>query len=565
MLLDELAERHGGHVALCDAHEKLTYLDLAQRANRYAHWAVAQGLGTGDVVCLLMRNCPDYAALWLGLTRVGCVVALLNTNLAENALLHCIAAAASNHIIVEDRLAQSIAEIMASLPETTRCWTQGETVLKHFQRIDLNPAAFSALPLMLEGVRKPRSQDRALLIYTSGTTGLPKAANVTHGRIMEWSYWFTAMMDVRPEDRLYDCLPMYHSTGGVVAIGAMLVGGGSVFIRERFSARNFWNDIVEQDCTIFQYIGELCRYLLQTASHPQETKHRLRLCCGNGLQRDVWETFQHRYRIPRILEFYAATEGSVTLYNYDGKPGAIGRVPPFLAHRFPMALVRHDTETGEVLRDENGFCSACAPDEPGEAIGAVLSPENATTKPFYGYTDAAASERKLLRHAFSQGDCWFRTGDLMRKDAAGYYYFVDRIGDTFRWKGENVSATEVASVVMACPGVRQAVVFGVTIPGFDGRAGMAAITTDAQFSPEKLPLHLAAHLPEYARPLFVRVCQSLEITGTFKLKKDKLATEGYAHAPPSDIVWFYDRHTGTLMECDADFRKRILAGDIRRL
>ena len=564
-LFNDLANQHGDNIALIGELEQLSYRDVSQRAHRYARWALSHGLSTGDVVCLLMPNCPEYFAIWLGLTEIGCIVALLNTNLVGNALLHCISAARSTHIIVGRAMQPSVTGIMERLPATMRYWTHGETEPAAFPRIDLEIPAYSGAPLEAEEARRPTTQDKALLIYTSGTTGLPKAAHVTHGRIVEWSYWFAGMMDVQPSDRLYNCLPMYHSTGGIVAIGAMLVNGGSVLLRERFSASRFWDDIVDGQCSIFQYIGELCRYLLGSDPHPRETQHKLRLCCGNGLRGDVWEAFQHRFEIPKILEFYAATEGSVSLYNCEGKPGAIGRVPAFLAHRFPVALVKYNVETGEALRDDTGLCIKCGPDEIGEAIGKILNIGNSPARQFDGYTDAEASERKILRNVFIHGNSWFRTGDLMRRDRAGYYYFVDRAGDTFRWKGENVSTTEVAAVVEACPGITAAVVFGVPVPGYEGRAGMAAITIDEDFSTGTLQSHLATNLPEYARPIFIRICKSLEITGTFKLKKDKLLREGYTAATAPDVVLFYDRRAGEIISCDEPFWNSLLSGEIPRL
>jgi fatty-acyl-CoA synthase len=263
----------------------------------------------------------------------------------------------------------------------------------------------------------------------------------------------------------------------------------------------------------------------------------------------VWLRIQDRFAIPRILEFYAATEGSVSLYNCEGKPGAIGRVPPFLAHRFPVALVRCDPASGEPIRDAAGLCVACDPDETGEALGQILDAGHAAARHFDGYTDPAASARKVLDNVLAPGDRWFRTGDLMRRDAAGFFTFVDRIGDTFRWKGENVSTMEVAAAVRACPGITDAVVYGVTVPGHEGRAGMAAITADDGFSLEMLRAHLAARLPDYARPLFLRRCRALDLTGTFKLTSRALATEGYARG--SDPVWFDDRASGGFISCDA--------------
>ena len=348
--------------------------------------------------------------------------------------------------------------------------------------------------------RPPSINDRALHIYTSGTTGLPKAANISHFRLLEWSYWFAGMMDTKPTDRMYNCLPLYHSTGGVVAVGALLVNGGSVVIRPSFSASRFWDDVIASECTLFQYIGELCRYLVNTPSQPRETAHQLRLCCGNGLQPDIWDTFQNRFNIPRILEFYASTEGNVSLYNCEGRTGAIGRVPRFLAHSFPVALIRSD-ETGEPQRDGDGFCMRCETDEAGEAIGKIVGGADAPhISQFEGYTDAGASDTKVLRNVFAAGDVWYRTGDLMRKDAAGFFYFVDRVGDTFRWKGENVSTAQVAQAICTCPGVRQAVVYGVAVPGTDGKAGMAAMVVDAAFDLAAFRQRLAASLPILCQP-----------------------------------------------------------------
>jgi fatty-acyl-CoA synthase len=565
LLVEEMAQIHGDKLALIDDHTRLTYADLAARANFYAHWALAQGLGIDDAVCLLMPNCPDYVAIWFGITQTGCTVALLNTNLSGDALLHCIGAAAPAHVIVAAAMCDKIAAIAPQLGVSIRCWVHGETDAGGFARIDTAIARHRATSLDLPPPRRPGARDRALLIYTSGTTGLPKAANVSHGRLVEWSCWFAAMMDVQPADRLYDCLPMYHSTGGVVAIGALLVRGGSVLIRTRFSASRFWDDVADGDCTIVQYIGELCRYLLRSPPHPREALHRLRLCCGNGMRGDVWQPFQRRFVIPHILEFYAATEGSVSLYNCEEKPGAIGRVPPFLAHRFPVALIRCDVDTGEPLRDAQGFCIRCAPDEPGEALGRIVTAAATPARQFDGYTDAAAAARKVLTDVFAPGDRWFRTGDLMRKDAAGYYYFVDRMGDTFRWKGENVSTTEVAAVIAACPGVTEAVVYGVAVPGNEGRAGMAAITTGPGFDLDRLRQHLAANLPDYARPVFVRFCASLDITGTFKLVKRQLAREGFSSAAAPDPVWFDDRARGAFVACDDALRGMIAAGTIQKL
>ena len=561
-LLDELAVTYGDRPALLGEGQQLSYDDLAAKANRIARWASAQGFTAGTPICLLMPNCPDYVATWLGLTRAGCVAALINTNLVDDALLHSIRVAQSTRIIVADSLLPALTALADRLPPDTNIWVHGEESAGGHQRFEPAIARYSATPLPEAEIALPILEQLALLIYTSGTTGAPKAARVTHGRIVEWSFWFAGMMDAQPEDRLYDCLPLYHSTGGVVAIGAMLVKGGSVLIRARFSASRFWDDVVEGGCTIFQYIGELCRYLVASPPHPRESEHRLRLACGNGLQGDVWTSFAQRFGVPQVLEFYAATEGSVSLYNCDGKPGAIGRVPPFLAQRFPIALVRCDAETGVPSRDADGRCIACGPDEVGEALGRVLKSSQSPARQFDGYTDEAATERKLLDDVFVAGDRWFRTGDLMRKDGAGYFYFVDRIGDTFRWKGENVASTEVAAVLRAAPGVSDAVVYGVKVAGHEGRAGMAAITTDERFDLAALWAHLDARLPAYAQPLFLRIGDGLDLTGTFKLQSRRLAKEGYLES--TDPVWFNDREAARFVADSTALRQSIATG-ARRL
>jgi len=520
--------------ALLSDGESFTYAQLATRASRYASWAHAVGLRQGDTVCLLLRNRPEYMAAWLGISSTGVVVALLNTNLTGPALAHCINVARPLWILADASFVEALAAAMPDVAGAPEVRVFGDT-----------PSPWSALEPELNAVAVPPGpwtsatvNDTALYIYTSGTTGLPKAARVSHARIMQWSHWFAALMDATPDDRVYNCLPMYHSVGGVLATGAVLAAGGSVAIRERFSARQFWDDVVRWDCTLFQYIGELCRYLLNAPASPNETGHRIRMCCGNGLRGDVWEPFQQRFAIPRVLEFYASTEGNVSLFNVEGKPGAIGRIPLFLSHRFPAAIVRFDVDREMPVRDENGFCVRCAPDEAGEAIGKLLTGGANVGGRFEGYTDEAASERKILRDVFEAGDAWFRTGDLMRRDAQGFFYFVDRIGDTFRWKGENVSTLEVSEAVGAFPGVTEANVYGVAVPGTEGRAAMAAISPAGDLDLAALRAHLVGRLPPYARPLFLRLCQGMDVTATFKQTKGSLVREAFDPSAVNDPLYF---------------------------
>ena len=529
-LLPELASRYRNRTALFGQGETITYRGLAQRAAEVGGWASMQDFGAGQTVCLLMPNAPDYVAIWLGLSGVGCVAGLLNTNLRGDALLHCIVTAGAVGLIVGQAMLPAMHAIAEKLPASLRVWVHGGDG-------SLWPA-FQPEPCDVRPQLRASPSDCALLIYTSGTTGLPKAVIVTHARVVEWAYWFAGLADIGPDDRMYDCLPLYHSVGGIIAVGSMLVAGGSVLIRARFSSSRFWNDVTENGCTILQYIGELCRYLLNAPANPAETRHRLRLACGNGLAPDIWEDVERRFALPHILEFYAATEGAVSLYNVEGRAGSIGRVPSVLQHRLGIALVKVDLDRGQPIRDAAGFCVRCGDDEPGEAIGRL----GTGTRRFDGYTDAQAASAKVLTNAFAPGDRWFRTGDLLRRDGAGFYYFVDRLGDSFRWKGENVSTTEVAAVLRACPGVCDAAVYGVRVPGHDGRAGMAALMTGDGFDWSVLHEHLAGALPSYAQPLFVRLCPSLDATGTFKLANSRLAKDGFA--PGDDPVWMHDQARG---------------------
>ena len=560
-VIDELARRFGDSPALLSDRECLTYRGLAERSNRYARWALDQGLAKGDGVCLFMPNRPEYMAIWLGIIRVGGVVALLNTNLVGASLAHCINVVAPKHIIVAGELIDRLTSALSELTNATQIWAHGSDH-DHFPQIDREIERHTGETLGDGERRATTTEDRALYIYTSGTTGLPKAAIVGHARLMQWSHWFAGMMDTRASDRMYNCLPMYHSVGGVVATGAVLAAGGSVVISEGFSARRFWKDVIRWDCTLFQYIGELCRYLLHTELGPHE-RHRIRMCCGNGLRPDVWNDFKSRFRIPEILEFYAATEGNVSMFNIEGKPGAVGRVPPFLAHRFPATLVRFDVDRGEPVRSEQGFCIPCAANEVGEAIGRIFEDRSNVGSRFEGYRDNEASEKKILRNVFEPGDAWFRTGDLMRKDEKGYFYFVDRIGDTFRWKGENVATSEVSDAISAFPGIKEANVYGVAIPGTDGRAGMAAVVTDPELDLAAFRTHLVKCLPDYARPVFLRIRSELEVTATFKHTKTHLAREGYDPTATGDVIYFDDPKRQAFVRLDEELYQGIQSGWIR--
>jgi len=561
VVIDELADKYGEAPALISDRERFSYRALAERANRYARWALRENLAKGETVCLLMPNRPEYMAAWIGISSAGGVAALINTQLVGTALAHCIDIVVPKHVVVAAELADEFATARALLKTQPKVWSHGENA--EFPRLDREIDALPGHRLTASERVALTIEDRALYIYTSGTTGLPKAANINHYRVMLASSAFAGVMDTKATDRMYDCLPMYHTVGGLVATGSVLLNGGSVVIREKFSAREFWDDVVRHECTLFQYIGELCRYLVHSPPNPNETKHRLRMACGNGLRPDLWAEFKTRFRIPHILEFYGATEGNVNIFNFEGKQGAVGRVPWFVAHRFPIAVVRFDVEHQQPVRNAEGFCERCDPDEPGEVIGRIVNDPERPGNRFEGYAAASQNENKVLHDVFEKGDAWFRTGDLMRKDARGYFYFVDRVGDTFRWKGENVSTSEVADALNTFPGVADANVYGVTVVGRDGRAGMAAIVCDGQCDLGALHAHLRANLPDYARPLFLRIQPKIEVTGTFKQKKVDLVRQSFNPAATSDPIYFNDPQTNAFVRLDPALYRRIESGEIR--
>ena len=558
-VIEDLAARYGDRPALLSDNETLSYAGLNARANRYARWALANGVSKGDTVCLLMPNRPEYLAIWLGIARAGGVTALLNTHLAGRALGYCIDIVAPKHIVVADELAETFATVAGAVPPGVQVWRHGGAG-EAADRIDRAILDFDEGPIPKSERPALTHDDRCLYIYTSGTTGMPKAANINHYRVLAAMVAFASVMGARETDRVYNCLPMYHTVGGVIAVGAPLMVGGSVFIRERFSARQFWDDVVDNGCTLFQYVGELCRYLLNAPVHPKEGQHRLRLACGNGLRPDIWQPFKERFRIPVIREFYAATEGNAIMFNLDGMPGSIGRCPAWARIIFPMAVLRFDIVNEIPVRGADGFCVPADSTEIGELVSRIVFDPLKPGQRFDGYADKAATETKILRDVFEKGDMWFRSGDLVRRDRNGYFFFVDRIGDTFRWKGENVSTSEVAEIIHTLDGVEEANVYGVPVPGYEGKAGMAALVPGAAFDLDRLHAHVHARLAYFARPLFLRLQKAIDATSTFKQKKIDLVREGFDPAVVADPLFFDDVAAGRYVPLDASLREEILVG-----
>ena len=552
----EWARDYAESTAFVSDRESLSFRALEERMNRYSRWALGENVRPGEVVALVMGNRPDYFALWLGLIQVGAVVALIGPELPAPSVAHALKVARARRVIASAECAEVCRTAATRLPEARQIWVHGRE--RGADCVDLAALAESPDPFAPGELPPVTLDDRALRIFTSGTTGFPKAAEVSHRRIITWIHWFAGLAGLTASDRLYNCLPMHHSVGGVVAVGAPLVAGGSVAIAERFSASHFWRDVERWDCTAFQYIGELCRYLLAAPAGPADPSHGVRLAIGNGLSAEVWRRFLDRFGPIHVLEFYASTEGNVWLYNVEGRIGAIGRVPPFLALRDPIALARFDADAQAPLRGPDGFCERCAVGETGEALGRIGADAAAR---FEGYSEDAETERKILRDVFKPGDAWMRTGDLMRRDADGFYAFIDRIGDTFRWKGENVSTLEVASALRAAPGVEDAVVYGVAVPGAEGRAGMALLTVDARFRLDELPKRLEV-LPKYARPLFLRLAAAIEATETFKPKRRAYVEQGFDPDRVDDPLYVWDGEQHLYVPLDAERYAAIRAGAV---
>jgi fatty-acyl-CoA synthase len=556
--LEAAVDRWSSRPAIVCGADRLSYAQMDALANRVAHWALGQGLARGQAVAVLLPNRLEYLPIWYGLTKVGVVGALINNQLAGEALAHCLRISGASICIVDDATAAACEAVREQVGPLAQVWSLGrpDAGLR-----DL-PTAIAAMSgsRPRAGVRAGlTARDTALYIYTSGTTGLPKAARITHMRAQLFMRGFAAATGARASDRLYLTLPLYHATGGLCAMGAVLLNGASAVVRDGFSATHFWPEVVEAGATLFVYVGELCRYLAVQPPGPLDRGHRLRLAFGNGLARDVWTVLRDRFAIPEVLEFYGSTEGNVSMFNFDGRIGAIGRVPPYLDRVFNIALVKFDVETEAAVRGPDGLCAPAAPGDVGECLGRIA--DDARTA-YSGYLDKAASENKILRDVRRHGDRWFRTGDRMSRDAEGYFYFVDRVGDTFRWKGENVSSTEVAEHLMAAPGVEQALVYGVKVGTLEGRAGMAALVVGAGFDLAAFSRHAAASLPAYARPQFLRLTPRLDVTGTFKPRKADLVADGFDPARVAPPLYSRDEDGGYAPLTPALFQQ-IMAGVAR--
>jgi len=505
-VFQDRAAKLGDKVFLRFGDQQLTYREANNTANRYAAVLAARGVGRGDVVGVMLRNSPNAVLMMLAVVKCGAIAGMLNYHQRGEVLAHSLGLLNAKVVVVEADLAEAVDECGGLDIEPT--------TIEEIERLaatapTTNPPSASAV----------LAKDTAFYIFTSGTTGHPKASVMTHKRWLAALAAFGGLgLRLKGSDTLYSCLPLYHNNALTVAVGSVINSGATLALGTSFSASRFWDEVIASNATAFIYIGEICRYLLNQPAKPTDRAHRVRLIAGNGLRPEIWDEFTSRFNIARVCEFYAASEGNTAFINVFNVPKSAGCTP------LPAAYVQYDTDSGAPLRGADGRVQRVPTGEPGLLLSPVTR-----LQPFDGYTDPSASEKKLVRNAFRDGDCWFNTGDVMSPQGMGHAAFVDRLGDTFRWKGENVATTEVERALASDKAIEECTVFGVEIPRTGGRAGMAAVKLreGSEFDGKALGLTVYKELPAYAMPLFVRIVDSMEHTTTFKSRKVDLREQAY--------------------------------------
>ncbi|XP_041815994.1 long-chain fatty acid transport protein 6 [Chelmon rostratus] len=538
-----------------------TYRDIDTRSNRLARVFLERvNLKKGDCVALLMSNEPDFLCVWFGLAKVGCSVAFLNTNIKARSLLHCLSCCGATTLIVGSDLVDGLNGILTSLLEdNVQVWAMGsqsDHAQVHTLLDKMDAASDQPVPAELRACTSLKAP--TLYIFTSGTTGLPKAAVITHLQSLKAAAGFWAF-GATEDDVMYIPLPLYHSAASLIGIGGTIELGATCVLKKKFSASQFWNDCRKHDVTVFQYIGELCRYLCNQPKTEVDKVHKVRMGVGNGLRQDVWREFQNRFGNIKMCEVYGSTEGNLCFMNHVGKIGTVGRSNFIYRLLFKYDLVKYDMLKDEPVKDQYGFCQRV---EKGET-GLLLSKVGALS-PFFGYAGSKQlTEKKLMRNVFAKGDAYFNTGDLMAEDQEGFICFRDRVGDTFRWKGENVATTEVTEALGLVDFIQEVNVYGVEIPGHEGRAGMAAmiLRPGFTFNGKKLFEHVTRDLPAYACPLFIRLQEVMEMTSTFKQQKFQLVQSGFNPSTISDPLYVLDYQQKSYIPLTDSIYKSILAGE----
>uniref|UniRef100_A0A8D0HNK6 long-chain-fatty-acid--CoA ligase n=1 Tax=Sphenodon punctatus TaxID=8508 RepID=A0A8D0HNK6_SPHPU len=553
----KLAERQPNKPFILYEGDVYTYRDVDRRSNRVAQVFLKQGvLKKGDTVALLMSNEPDFIHLWFGLAKLGCVVAFLNFNIRARSLLHSIQSCEPKLLIV----GAVYNGVLDCTLKDIQVWvmTKDPTLPGVITILDkLEAASEDPVPVKLRSVNSLKSS--VLYIFTSGTTGLPKAAVISHMQVLKgaaglWAFGAT------PADVVYITLPLYHSAASLLGIGGCIELGATCVLRKKFSASQFWSDCKKYNVTTIQYIGELCRYLCKQPKEG-EKDHKVRLAVGNGVRSDVWREFLDRFGDIKMCEFYGATEGNICFMNHTGKIGSVGRSNFFYKLFFPFDLIKYDFQKEEPIRNEHGWCESVKKGDAGLLISKVNS-----KNPFFGYAgNKKHTEKKLLSDVFKKGDLYFNTGDLMVQDQENFLYFWDRTGDTFRWKGENVATTEVSDIIGMLDFIQEANVYGVPVPGHEGKVGMASVILKPNKSLDfqRIYEQVVTYLPSYACPLFLRFQETMELTGTFKQQKFQLVREGFDPSVISDPLYYLDHSKKTYVLLTKEYHGQILSGQVK--
>lgn len=559
----DTALRYPDHDAVIFEGKKTSWSQLNAAANQYARALKREGLKKGDCVSLLMENRTEFLVSLIALNKLGVIAALINTNLTGRSLVHCIAITDSRLCLFgEERL--GVIDDVRNSPELKTLEgylfvrDTGQQNCPNWAR-DVGEEAEDEDDSDVADTAQVCLGDRALYVFTSGTTGLPKAGIMSNKRYLQSSgLSSTAGLRCDQNDCIYLCLPLYHGTALFLGAGAAFNTGACLQLRRKFSASAFLPEIREHGATCFIYIGEICRYLLATPPQDDDYASPLTTIMGNGLRPDIWKEFKTRFGINRVSEFYGSSEGNMGFINLLNRECTIGTTP------LPHAVVRYDVDEDELIRNSDGYCEKVAKSEAGLLLGKITP-----NTQFEGYTSAEATESKVLRNVFKQGDAWFNTGDLIRKIDVGFalglphYQFVDRVGDTFRWKGENVSTNEVGEIINSHPQVYFCNVYGVHVPGTDGRAGMAALLLAEgcdSLDLDSFSKLVFEQLPAYARPQFLRILPQMDTTGTFKMLKGELRKQGFDRQQVNDRLYVLKPRADRYEPLDAEFYAVLEAG-----
>ena len=528
------------HPALIFEDRTITFGELNAQANRYANYFSTLGLKKGDVAALLMENRPEFLIAASGLSKLGVIVSLINNGVRKEVLAHALNICDAKMLIVGHELLEPFCEIRDQVhlkePGTIFAENEGRDIQLPQGITDLRPLLEGASDQNPATTGTVTSDDVIVYIYTSGTTGFPKACAVTQKRWLVLGNLFTIFGQLSPETRQYMVLPLYHNSGFDIGYSMTIVSGSTMVLRRKFSARNFWSDVRKYNVSIFVYVGELCRYIYNQPEQPDDGDNPLKMIAGNGMRGDLMEPLRKRFNLETIYEIYGATEGVGSFLNLEQIPGMCGSLD--MLGRRQGEIIKCDLNTGEIIKDENGFAVKCDIGETG-----LLICEINDLNVFAGYVNnPQATEEKILRNVLKEGDCYFNSGDLVCLAEKDYFSFVDRLGDTFRWKSENVSTNQVSNEVNRFGQMEDVNVYGVQVPGMEGRCGMAAVKLleGAVIDWAKLGAFVAEKLPSYARPYFIRVRDTIDATNSFKQMKTQLQKEGFDPSVVKDPLYFLD-------------------------